>query len=573
MKYPIRGWYRSVLAVALCVVMALCCVACDERPAEVPPSPAITSDDFLRADGERVKSRSGAEVTLRGVNAGGLFVTENWMNGFVGEDGTEEIPIKARDLRSITKIFLERFGEEKTLELWKAYRDNWWSDIDFDNCAAMGMNVIRLPFTYLTVDFQAIYGYEYAGKNYDFSLLDDFVTKAASRGIYTILDLHGAYGSQNGQDHSGEVIDEAAQVTFYRNEQYISLTADLWKAIAKHYKNNPAIAGYDILNEPGEKAAETTSIHFSVFDRIYDAIRSVDNRHIVIFESCWGGKNLPQPSLYGWENCMYSFHHYTNMSHGGEYLEHGMSWNEKLSDVAAQNFGVPLYMGEFTCYNDAEQWDYTLDLLNINGWHWTSWLYKLNNTWFNSAWGIVSILATDESKVNAHSDSFETILSKFSNLKTTEDIYRTDLGGRTLERILSENYKTYYGHVNIETGLYPLYDSETNLPLKAEGKTLVRSHDRNAALGFIITPYQDGDGTFTFYCSGMGYWTANPDGSLTLSQNVKGGEDATRFYIVLTRYGYCFVSYANCSFLYLDESGVFRADGKVTDLRTTFYFD
>ncbi|MBP5242139.1 MAG: cellulase family glycosylhydrolase, partial [Clostridia bacterium] len=149
-----------------------------------------------------MKNARGEEVTLRGVNAGGLGVVELWMNGFQyggGDDG-----IYCQDHYTLTQEFLSRFGEEKTKELWLAYQQNWWSDDDFKNCADMGMNVIRLPFTYMNVDFDAVTNFENAGKNYDFTMLDDFIDGAASHGLYVILDLHGAYGSQNGKDHSGQ---------------------------------------------------------------------------------------------------------------------------------------------------------------------------------------------------------------------------------------------------------------------------------------------------------------------------------------------------------------------------------
>lgn len=556
MKNSRRGCRGSILAMALVMVFSLaaCDFSLENGSTEPEPEPEPRELTMLHAEGELVKNEGGETVYLRGVNAGGLFVIEQWMNGFQKSNGTKEVPILARDHRTTTQVFLQRFGEEQTKKLWKTYQDNWWSEIDFAMCAEMGMNVIRLPFTYMTVDFDAILSYDDAGKNYDFSALDAFVEKAAEYGMYTILDLHGAYGSQNGQDHSGQTIDSAEYVTFYSNPKMQELTAKLWGALAEHYKDNPAVAGYDILNEPGEKAGETESRHFAVFDKLYRAIREKDTRHMVIFESCWEGENLPHPSEYGWRNCMYSFHHYTNLSQGGQYLEHGTSWNEKIANVARQNFGVPLYMGEFTCYNDAEQWDYCLELMNSLGWHWTSWTYKLNATYNNSAWGIVSIPATN--KVNAHTDSYETILEKFGGLRTTENIHKTQLDERTLKEILTQYY-TEPAPAVPAGGDYVLRDTVSYNALFTNGSTVTLSEDRNAATPFTLTRHADGDGSVLFRV-GTAYLSVLSDrGAVTMSGKAT---DSSRFYLVQTEYGYAVLSYTTCRYIRLDGDKLY-ADG------------
>ncbi len=564
MKYPIRGWIRSVLAVALCFVMALCFISCNFGKEE--DGSAFDADDLLKAEGEFVKNRRGETVCLRGVNAGGLFVTENWMNGFQTLRATADSPA-VRDFKTISKVFIERFGLEGAQELWKAYQENWWSEIDFENCAAMGMNCIRLPFTYMTVDFDSIVSYDNAG-DYDFSPLDRFIEKAASYGMYTILDMHGAYDSQNGQDHSGETKDSAGQVDFYTNSRMIGLTADLWAALAEHYKDNPAVAGYDILNEPGEKAGLTSELHFAVFDRIYDAIREKDQNHMVIFESCWDGKDLPRPSEYGWENCMYSFHHYTSLAEGGQFTEHALSWNEKIAGVTKMNFGVPLQMGEFNNYNDPEQWTYVLGLLNRAGWHWTDWTYKLNNANANSAWGIYTVPVVDNAdKVNALTDSYEEIIEKFSKLKTTESIHKVDLGSVTLESIMEEYCSAPVMEHPLAAGGYLLYDSLTDMPIIVSGGGPVLYSDANAGQNFTVAYHSDGDGSVTISSQG-GYWSVS-DGKVRIASSGQG--NAARFYPVETEYGYAFISFTTGRYLRFGGDGTIYADAKTLGDGAIFY--
>ncbi len=573
MSYPNRGGIRSIFAVAMGFVMALFLAACgglhlqggdeDKDKDDGSVVRALESDDFLRADGAVVKNKRGEEVMLRGVNAGGLFVTENWMNGFASSGPTDEIGIRTRDFRTISQVFIQRFGLEDAEKLWTAYQNDWWSDVDFENCAAMGMNCIRLPFTYMTVDFDSIVSYDNAG-DYDFTPLDNFIEKAASYGIYTILDMHGAYGSQNGQDHSGQTFDSAWEVNFYKNTRMIGLTADLWRALADRYKDNPAVAGYDLLNEPGEKAGTTNETHFEVFDALYDAVREKDRDHMVIFEACWDGKDLPRPEEYGWENCMYSFHHYTSMAEGGQFTEHGRSWNEKIEGITSQNFGVPIHMGEFNNYNDPEQWTYVLDLLNREGWHWNSWTYKINNTWSNSAWGIYTIPAVD--KVNAHTDSYETILKKFEGLRTTEDIHKVDLGEKTLESVMKD-YLTVPPQTPLAARGYVFFDAATSYPYYADGIVPRLAPDRNAGQQITVTYHSAQDGTVYLALAGK-YFTVSGNDVLL---GEKG--PAARFYPVQTEYGYTFISFTTCRYLRLDGEGKLHADGKTLDDCAIFTFD
>lgn len=423
---------KAVAAILACAAVAACGCA-DSGNAGNAGNTGNTGNTggggdlpMVTTDGEKLVDEHGDEVILRGINAGGLFVTEHWMTGFNKSN-------PKNDYLSLSRTFISRFGEEDTKRLWQTYRQNWWSDADFENCAEMGINVIRLPFTYMNVDFAAITDLENAGQSYDFSALDEFVEAAAEHGIYTILDLHGAYGSQNGQDHSGQIFDTPGEVTFYENEQLISLTVKLWGALAEHFRTNSNVIGYDILNEPGEKAGLTEKRHWDCFDRIYDAIRATGDRHIVIFESCWDGANLPQPSEYGWETCIYSFHHYSgdNIS----YEQFCESWDSKIAEIESWDFGVPLYMGEFTAYGkEARWWDYALSLLNEHGWHWTSWTYKV---WGSMAWGVVNVPNDGAYKVNPDDDEYEDILAKFEHLDTSGCVRYTFSDGRTLFDIIS----------------------------------------------------------------------------------------------------------------------------------------
>ena len=354
----------------------------------------FTSNDFLKCNGTSIRNNygKGNNVYLRGTNAGGLFVQESWM-----------CSTSTRDQKTIMSNLKSRFGESEMYNLLDYYEDNYWTESDFDNCKEMGMSAIRVPFTYMNLYRYDSSKNDWVLRDNAFKKLDWFIEECSKRGIYVILDLHGAFGSQNGQDHSGEVIDNVSEVTFFSNGYNKNKTLELWKKVAVRYANNPAVAAYDTLNEPGEKAGTTGSKHWAFYNDMYNAIRSVDKNHIIIMESCWGTSKLPNPKNYGWTNVMYEYHHYT-WNYINDLAGQKNSCESIISSIKNANYGVPTYIGEFTCFGLEDAWNYVMNRFNEEGIHYTSWSYKTNNS---GSWGIYNEKNTN--KVNPKSDSKDTI--------------------------------------------------------------------------------------------------------------------------------------------------------------------
>ena len=121
----------------------------------------------------------------------------------------------SKDQKTISEKLTNRFGKKIKENLISIYEENYFTSNDLDKLKEMGMSVIRVPFTYMNL-YDKIKNNWILKKN-AFDKLDWIVKESSKRGIYVILDLHGAFGSQNGQDHSGEVIDDVKDVTFYSN--------------------------------------------------------------------------------------------------------------------------------------------------------------------------------------------------------------------------------------------------------------------------------------------------------------------------------------------------------------------
>ena len=453
---------------------------------QVSAREALGSNDFLKVNGTQIRKQKGTGdvVYLRGTNAGGWLVQENWMN-----------PTNASDQKTMMTTLANRFGTSKRDELVSTYENNYWTTQDFDNCAEMGMSVIRLPFTYMNLcdDNGNL-------KSNAFDRLDWFVQNCSQRGMYVILDMHGAFGSQNGMDHSGEINDGKQ---LYYNQSNKDKTLNLWKKIAEHFKGNPAVAAYDILNEPGIKAAATYSLHWDFYNEIYNTIRSKDSNHIIIMESCWDADNLPRPSQYGWTNVAYEYHYYPWSAQNSSDAQKSY-FSSKVSDIANHNYGVPTFVGEFTCFEQAEGWKAAMSTFNSQGWHWTTWSYKVTG---NSSWGIYN---HNPEKVDIYNDSADTIKNKWSAVGTAngwknDKIYNlvkpylsgtvTSTGGSTTDdsdNNSTSGVATLYEHsnyggwaVSLEEGSYDYKD------ILAKGIVNDQISSLRVSDGYKVTIYDD----------------------------------------------------------------------------------
>lgn len=341
---------------------------------------------LLHTEGTRIVNESGETVQLLGVNAGGWLVQEGWMTLTNAPSQLEAFA-----------VLDERFGRETRERLFDVYEDNYWKESDFDNIRALGMNVIRLPFAWWN-----ILDDEGALRADAFDRLDWFVDCCARRGLYVVLDLHAAPGSQNGNDHSGDITGSH----LWEEAQYQDRTQYLWEQVAAHYRGNPAIAAYDLLNEPGGKLNSTGVTQWDFFDRLYRAIRAVDGEHIIMMESCWEPENLPAPERYGWENVVYQYHYY-KWNADNDYWAQKLFTDVKLTKLAKVNHPVPSFVGEFTLFQSMDAWEYALGAYTDAGMSWTIWTYKVTGS---STWGLYNVYGD---KVDIYTDTAEEIEAKW----------------------------------------------------------------------------------------------------------------------------------------------------------------
>ncbi|MFO1489658.1 MAG: cellulase family glycosylhydrolase [Kiritimatiellia bacterium] len=375
---------------------------------------------FLKANGNDLRNDrgKGAVVLLRGVNLGGWLLHEPWMSP-MDKSGL-------LDDHSSREILDRRFGREVRDSLIAAYQDAYITTWDLDLIAAAGFNVIRLPFWYRTLQEE-----DGTWRPDAFARMDWLVDNAWARGIYTVLDLHGAPGGQSDGEATGRVRrkDKTGLVPdFWDNEAQLRRTVGIWERVAAHYKGNPAVAAYDLINEPmGAPGREKI---WEAYHRLYTAVRAVDPDHVISVEVCWSGRVegrdigwcweiLPRPEHFGWANMLYQLHNYewdwNNLDKQIRSTDHMV--NEWESHRA---WGVPCFIGEFNCMARPEAWNHTLKVYSDHGMSWALWNYKATHGTGSDSWGYLNPRKPMPPKPDLQHDSVAEIRRKWSAFSSRE---------------------------------------------------------------------------------------------------------------------------------------------------------
>ena len=146
-------------------------------------------------------------------------------------------------------------------------------------------------------------------------------------------------------------------------------TIDLWKSIAHRYRNETAILGYDLLNEPLPHYPAMRQFDVKLeplYKRITAAIRTEDMHHAVILG---GAKWDSDFTVFGPpfdSNAIYQFHTY--------WAPPEQATIQKFLDFRNKN-NVPIWLGESGENND--QWIAQFArLLEKNDIGWAFWPYK-----------------------------------------------------------------------------------------------------------------------------------------------------------------------------------------------------
>jgi len=302
---------------------------------------------FAHTDHKQIVDPAGKPLFVRATNLGNWLVPEGYMWLF---EGGPQSPSEIRAL-----VF-ELLGPQGSTAFWQKYRENYVTREDIAFLHRAGFNAIRVPLHYSLFESDDADG---------FKLLDQLITWSRAEGLYVLLDIHAAPGGQTGAN----IDDGAGYPWLYQSPQEQEHLIAIWRRLATHYRDEPSVLGYDLLNEPiphFPRLAPLNSLLEPVYKKLAGDIRKVDPYHILFLGGAQWDSNF---SVFGKPfdaNVAYTFHKY---------------WTAPDESVIRQyvdfreRYDVPIWMGESG--ENTDQWiAQFVKTLKNNNIGWAFWPYK-----------------------------------------------------------------------------------------------------------------------------------------------------------------------------------------------------
>lgn len=347
--------YLITLSAIIIISINFSCNKKVEKTVQKNPSKTLS---FIKTSGTKLVDEKGNEILLKGTNLGNWLVPEGYM--FKME--------QVNSPRKIDELLYELIGPDSLQVFWKGFLDKYITHDDIKYLKSIGVNHIRLPFHYKMFTDDLYMGERNAG----FKYFDKLIDWCREEQLYVLLDMHCAPGGQTGDN----IDDSYGYPYLFKSKSSQDLMTKIWVDIAKKYKDEPVIIGYDLVNEPIAHYFENDLVEldnqlFSIYSRIIKEIRTVDKTHIIFLNgSIWASKFDVFKELVD-DNVVYEFHKYwvpVNM----EAIQPYIDFREKHQ--------VPIYVGETG--ENTDEWvnDFRI-LLEEHSINWCFWPYKkMNNT-------------------------------------------------------------------------------------------------------------------------------------------------------------------------------------------------
>ncbi|KAF1851291.1 glycoside hydrolase family 5 protein [Cucurbitaria berberidis CBS 394.84] len=213
---------------------------------------------------------------IRGVNIGGWLVLEPWITPSIFDSANQNRP--QQDI--VDEYTLgEKLGRDAAQSILRKHWDSFVTWHDFNKIKQSGFNVVRIPIGYWAYD---TLGSPYVSGARDY--IDAAVDWSRGLGLKIVIDLHGAPGSQNGYDNSGQRIDRPT----WQSGDTVQQTLQVLKTISQRYAKaeyQDVIIGIQLLNEP---ALYYDNLSFDVTKQFYrdgfGQVREVSDTTVILHD-------------------------------------------------------------------------------------------------------------------------------------------------------------------------------------------------------------------------------------------------------------------------------------------------
>ncbi|KAL0061942.1 hypothetical protein AAF712_011226 [Marasmius tenuissimus] len=291
---------------------------------------------------------------VRGVNLGGWLVLEPWITPSIfdntGDDAiVDEYTLGQRrnndEMRKILDNHWNTVSGPLLYRLTSGKIDiefKWITEDDFRNIRAAGLNHVRIPVGYWSVPMTSRDTQEstdpspYIPGAWPYLLRG--LNWAATHGVHVIVDLHGAPGSQNGYDNSGQRTDDPR---WAYNPSNVTRTIDTLKVMAREIGG--MIDVLELLNESaGFKSGQWAEVTRQFWLDGYRAVREAGGNgfRVMIGDAFLGldsWTNFMEPPQA--QGVLIDFHQYQVFSN----QELARSFDEHISHTCSMKSGVVNY--------------------------------------------------------------------------------------------------------------------------------------------------------------------------------------------------------------------------------------
>jgi len=310
---------------------------------------------FVQVEGPNLVKPNGERLLIQGTNLGNWLNPEGYMFGLQKTNSAWMIDLMVKQL----------IGPDAAADFWQAFRTNYITKADIDFIAAQGANTVRLPFNYKLFTDEDYMGQ--TGQKQAFLLIDRVVEWCKADGLYLILDMHDCPGSQTGDN----IDDGYGYPWLFESERSQQLFCDIWVDIARHYRDEPTILGYELMNEPIAHYFENKDTLYTLLQPLYKravkAIRTVDQNHVILLGGAhWNSFFFMFDDWTFDKNIMFTCHRYG-----------GPATKEAIKDYIdfRDKTQLPMYMGEIGHNTDEWQAQF-VEVMKQNNIGYTFWPYK-----------------------------------------------------------------------------------------------------------------------------------------------------------------------------------------------------
>ncbi|HAH06875.1 MAG TPA: glycosyl hydrolase family 5 [Elusimicrobia bacterium] len=314
-------------------------------------SPASAAG-FVKARGAELIAPDGKPLITKGIGLGNWLVPEGYMFHFE----------KVVAPRQIQEVFEELVGPEEARQFWERWYDEYTAKEDLLRIRSLGFDLIRIPFNAKLLNPEE---HPELWDERQLNRLERTVDWAKEAGLWVVLDLHAAHGGQTGDN----IDDSAGTPWLYESEASRARTLEVWQRVAERFKDEPAVLGYELLNEPIADHADKKKYNpmlEPLYRDIVEAIREADQEHLIFLGGAqWNTEFSMFKSTFD-PNTAYAFHRYwADPSDAGlkTYLE------------TRARLGAPMWMSESG--ENTDEWVAAFrTTLEKNGIGWAFWPYK-----------------------------------------------------------------------------------------------------------------------------------------------------------------------------------------------------